>query len=83
MGFKIVKDYLEVGRTGATSSGYEGGTTIKVRTYDDDGDINYLAVCDDDEDVSAEQFHDWSMADVGSTNSTIQKGNEKAKPFIG
>lgn len=77
MGWKIIEDHLydtqvwafeNKSMKGTHSLDYAGGQQ-KVRTFDDDGTLYYTAVCDDDDDVSMERFHDWSMADSGTVRS--------------
>lgn len=81
MGFKIIKAYTggEKSRVGKTTKDYKGGTEL-FRTLDDDGNVCYHALCDDDD--SAERFHDYSTSDVGATNSEYKKDG-KWEPFIG
>lgn len=62
--------------------GGKGDEAFYVKTFDDDGNACYMAICDDDE--AAEMFHDWSQADVGSTNSNYKDRETKEwKAFIG
>jgi hypothetical protein len=89
MGWKIIKDHgwkqSDLDNYGIKSyvgreRDYQGGK-MQVRTWDDDGNLYYTAVCDDEE--SAENFHDWSMYDSGSVRSQIRaKGNAKWEEFI-
>jgi hypothetical protein len=80
-GFKIIRAYSggEESRVGRTYGDYKGGKNL-FRTLDDDGNIAYHAHCDDDN--SAERFHDYSTADVGSCCSEYRENGEW-KPFIG
>jgi hypothetical protein len=75
MGFKITRVFSggEQSRAGKEYGDYKGGKEL-FRTLDDDGNICYHALCDDDE--SAERFHDYSMADVGATCSEYRKDKE-------
>jgi hypothetical protein len=95
MGWKIIKDHgyeksvkrAEKYGTSVYGTSYEGkerdyqGGKMQVRTWDDDGNLYYTAVCDDEN--SAEAFHDWSQYDSGSVRSQIRvKGNAKWEEFI-
>jgi hypothetical protein len=90
MGWKIIKDhgwteeqfknYGIKSYVGKQTQSYKGGT-YQVRTWDDDGNLYYTALCDDE--ASAEAFHDWSMYDSGSVRSQVRaKGNAKWEEFI-
>jgi hypothetical protein len=92
VGWKLVKDHLwtpekaerwcEKPRTGLESAYYKyNGGTMQVRTFDDDGELYYTALCDDED--SAERFHDWSLYDSGSVRSQIRKDeNSEWEEFI-
>lgn len=75
MGFKIIRVFSagEESRKGKEYGNYKGGKHL-FRTLDDDGNLAYHAHCDGD--ASAEHFHDWSTADVGTTASEYRKDGE-------
>jgi hypothetical protein len=80
MGFKIIRAFdggckTRVGR----ERDYHGGKHL-ARTLDDDKNICYHAHCDDDEGM--EDFHDYSVWDVGATHSEYREDGEW-KPLIG
>lgn len=89
MGWKIIKDHLFKedqwtfeNMEGKESKDYAGGQQ-KVRTFDDDGELYYTAVCDDDNDVSMERFHDWSMVDSGTVRSQwYDESKQEWREFI-
>lgn len=89
MGWKIIEDHLDNGQwenyeseKGRQSKDYAGGQQ-KVRTFDDDGELYYTAVCDDDNDVSMERFHDWSMVDSGTVRSQwYDESKQEWREFI-
>lgn len=71
MGWKLIfdNDAMNIqegnGRVGKESvKEYKGGLGL-IRVGDDDGNLYYMALCDDDE--SMENFHDWAMYDSGAT----------------
>lgn len=83
MGWKIIVDYDgknvndDIGYVGKEHE-YKGGTDL-IRVGDDDGNIYYLALCDNDE--SMENFFDWSMNDSGCSWSDYW--NSKLKEWRG
>jgi len=95
-GFKIVEDYYHeraiktygskyaernTSNVGRQSKNYEGGTDVQCKVYDDDGNLYYRAVCDNEE--GAELFHDWATADSGCTFSKIKEKGKEWGNFIG
>jgi hypothetical protein len=92
MGFKVIKDFLaeekriegmpeeSIDEVTKVTDDFEGKNTINVRTYDDDGILYYEALCDDDNDESAERFHDWSQWDSGTVGSKIE--NKETKEWV-
>lgn len=92
-GFKIVEDYYhkrairEYGKKYTDESNvgreraYSGGNDVECKVYDDDGNLYYRAVCDNDE--GAELFHNWASNDSGCTASKIKTKDGKWGWFIG
>ena len=76
MGFKITKDKLDNGLlVGKSFGNYKGGKN-KFRLKDDDSEIYYYGVSDDDSDFMP---LDWAMPRFGCT--IIEYRNEKTKEY--
>jgi hypothetical protein len=88
MGFKIMRDYYAERSEGTkgrqyveSKHEYKGGK-IQIKTYDDDGNLYYLAWVDSEK--WAEHFHDFSTADCGTVSSKIDLRDGKGWDwFIG
>lgn len=95
-GFKVVRDFYaenkirkgifnpkyDIDRRGKQSTDYiDGENHIRVKTYDDDGNLYYEMVCATEKD--AERAHEWSQFDSGSVSSKIKIGKGEWINFIG
>jgi hypothetical protein len=86
MGFKVVRDFYaererkegrkesEIDEVKKETEDYGDGN-IRVKVYDDDGILYYEAKCDDDDDKSAERFHNWATWHSGTTGSKMKNPN--------
>ena len=76
---KITKDLLHDdtlitdGRTGLEWKGEPQGGILRVRILDDDREVYYEAVADDE---ALETLLDWAMRDAGATILQVRYGNE-------
>lgn len=80
MGWKITRDFIskedEQSMKGINSSDYEGGK-IKCRLLDDDKNVYFHAVLDDETEGDLGELLDWSMRNFGCTRLEMKNDNGK------